>query len=62
MREGAFRGIQGEREGGAVSQFTAFGSVIVLVATVDEAAAVLEKNKRLENERRKQKKKEKEER
>lgn len=49
MGEGAFRGIQGEKVG-AVSQFTAFGSVIVLVAAVDEAAAELEKNKRQEKE------------
>lgn len=46
-------------EGGAVSQFTAFGSVIVLVATVDEAAAESEKSKRRENERRKEKKNQK---
>lgn len=57
-RRGSIQRYSG-REGGAVSQFTVCGSVIVLVATVDEAAAELEKNKRQENERRKGKKRKK---
>ena len=56
MGEGALEGIQGEKVGLFVSQFTAFGSVIVLVVTADEAAAVPEKNKRQGNERREKKK------